>query len=189
MIVVAAAAAIIGDNVGYWLGRKGGRGLLARTPIVRTYFERALPPAERFFDRHGPKTVFIARWVALPAGHVGMARRHQPHAWWRFLLWNAAGGILWATVVGLVAYEFGMAAADAISKYGLYGGIAVVILIVLAFIGYKVFGKRFRDARAMTQLLGPSTATAGALTLAAVFSAAIYPGRSHRLFKYARDHP
>jgi membrane-associated protein len=144
VIVVAAAAAIIGDNVGYWLGRKGGRGLLERTPYVRTYFERALPPAERFFDRHGPKTVFIARWVALlrvtSAWLAGIT--HMP--WWRFLLWNAAGGILWATVVGLVAYVFGMAAADAISKYGLYGGIAVVVLIVLAFIGYKVFGKRFR---------------------------------------------
>ena len=74
VIVVAAAAAIIGDNVGYWLGRKGGRALLERTPYVRTYFERALPPAERFFDRHGPKTVFIARWVALLRAHEAATR-------------------------------------------------------------------------------------------------------------------
>ena len=55
VIVVAATAAIVGDNVGYWLGRKGGRALLRRTPIVRNYFERALPPAERFFHRHAPR--------------------------------------------------------------------------------------------------------------------------------------
>src|SRR5215211_611200 len=53
VIAVAAAAAIVGDNVGYWIGRKGGRGLLRRTPIVRNYFDHALPPAERFFRRHG----------------------------------------------------------------------------------------------------------------------------------------
>src|ERR671918_441059 len=55
VIVVAAAAAIAGDNAGYWIGRKGGRALLRRTPVVRRYFERVLPPAERFFARHGGK--------------------------------------------------------------------------------------------------------------------------------------
>ena len=123
VIVVAALAAIIGDNVGYWLGRKGGRGA-ARSGrrIVRDAFERALPPAERFFERHGAKTVFIGRFVAFlritSAWLAGIS--HMP--WWRFFFWNALGGIVWATVVGVVAYKFGEAAADAINKYGLYGG-------------------------------------------------------------------
>ena len=122
VIVVAALAAIIGDNVGYWLGRKGGRALLERTPFVRDAFERALPPAERFFERHGPKTVFLGRFVAFlritSAWLAGIS--HMP--WWRFFFWNAAGGIVWATLVGVVAYKFGEAAAEAINKYGLYGG-------------------------------------------------------------------
>ena len=53
--------------------------------------------------------------------------------WWRFLAWNAAGGIVWATLVGIVAYEFGRRAADAISKYGLYAAIAIAVLAVIAF--------------------------------------------------------
>src|SRR5581483_852386 len=111
--------AIVGDNVGYWLGRKGGRTLLARVPLVRDHFERVLPPSERFFERHGSKTVFIARFFAVlrvtAAWLAGISRM----PWWRFLLWNAAGGIVWAVVVGLIAYEVGRAAADAISRYGL----------------------------------------------------------------------
>jgi membrane protein DedA with SNARE-associated domain len=142
VIAVAAAGAIVGDNVGYWLGRKGGRELLRRTPIVRDYFERVLPPAERFFRRHGGKTVFIARFVAVlrvtAAWLAGISRM----PWWRFLLWNAAGGIVWATLVGVVAYELGRAVADAIQRYGLYAGIGIVVAVVLAFAGFKFWRGR-----------------------------------------------
>jgi membrane-associated protein len=53
--------------------------------------------------------------------------------WWKFLFWNAAGGIIWATAVGLVAYYAGHAAADAIQRYGIYAaaGIVVALLVVL----------------------------------------------------------
>src|SRR5262245_17450497 len=64
VIAVAAAAAIIGDNVGYWIGRLGGRALLERTPIVRDTIPKYLPRGERFFEKHGPKTVVIGRFVA-----------------------------------------------------------------------------------------------------------------------------
>src|SRR5215218_3041320 len=131
VIVVAAAAAIVGDNVGYWIGRKGGRALLRRTPIVRGYFERALPPSERFFRRHGAKTVFLGRFIAIlrvtAAWVAGIS--HMP--WWRFLLWNAAGGIAWSILVSVVAYVFGRAAADAIGRYGLFGAAGFLILGVI----------------------------------------------------------
>src|SRR5215213_7757775 len=134
VIVVAAAAAIVGDNVGYWIGRKGGRALLRRTPIVRGYFERALPPSERFFRRHGAKTVFLGRFIAIlrvtAAWLAGIAHMR----WWRFLLWNAAGGIVWAALVSVVAYKFGDAAAKAISRYGLVGAIVVVVVAILGFV-------------------------------------------------------
>ena len=132
VIVVAATGAIVGDNVGYWIGRKGGRALLNRTPYVRDYFARVLPPSERFFRRHGAKAVFFGRFVSIlrvtAAWLAGIS--HMP--WWRFLFWNAAGGIVWATAFGLVAYYAGRAVAEAINKYGLYAGIALVVLIALA---------------------------------------------------------
>ena len=66
VVVVGIAAAIIGDNLGYWVARKGGRPLLERNRLTRDYAQRFLPRGERFFARHGGKTVFIGRFVAVP---------------------------------------------------------------------------------------------------------------------------
>src|SRR3954462_10264526 len=111
VIAVAAAGAIIGVNVGYWLGRSGGRKLVERWGFTRRYAERALPPSERFFQRHGGKTVFFGRFFAVlrvtAASVAGISRMH----WWQFAAWNAAGGIVWATGIGLLAYWAGKAAA------------------------------------------------------------------------------
>src|SRR2546421_5321403 len=64
VIAVAASAAIVGDNAGYWAARKGGRTLLQRWGKISGWSERVLPRAERFFERHGGKTVFIGRFIA-----------------------------------------------------------------------------------------------------------------------------
>ncbi len=142
VIVVAAAAAIIGDNVGYWLGRKLGRGFLQRYDVVRRFSERVLPPAERFFRRHGGKSIFLARWFSgfriAGAWIAGFA--HMP--WWRFFLWNALGGIAWAVTVSLVAYYAGQAAADAISHYGLLGGGVIAGLIIVVGLALHFWRRR-----------------------------------------------
>ena len=146
VMVVAASAAIVGDNVGYWLGREGGRALLERWGPLRRYAERTLPPAERFFAKHGAKAVFFGRFIAIlrvtAAWLAGIS--HMP--WWRFLIWNALGGILWATGVSLLAYEFGKAAADAVSRYGLYAVIALIVLGLMAFLSLRFWKKRMERA-------------------------------------------
>jgi len=143
VIAVAAAGAVVGDNIGYWLGRTGGRELLARLPVVRDHFERVLPVAERFFDRHGSKTIFLARFFAVLRVTAAWVAGISRMPWWRFLLWNAAGGIVWAILVGVVAYQVGKAAADAISRYGLYAGIAVAVLVVVAGVGARLWRPRW----------------------------------------------
>ena len=146
VIVVAALGAIVGDNIGYWLGRTGGRALLERWELTRRYAEKALPPSERFFEKHGGKTVFFARFIAFlrvtAAWLAGISRMH----WWLFFLWNAAGGIIWATAVGLVAYFFGKAAADAISTYGLYAAIVLIVGGIIVFIGFRVWRHRMMES-------------------------------------------
>jgi membrane protein DedA with SNARE-associated domain len=135
VIAVAAAAAIIGDNIGYWIGREGARRLIDRYERLQRYADRVLPPAERFFHRHGGKAVFFARFFGglrvTGAWIAGITRMH----WWRFLVWNAAGGIVWALGVGLLAYYAGKAAADALARYGVYaaiaGGIALVVVVAV----------------------------------------------------------
>jgi membrane protein DedA with SNARE-associated domain len=132
--VVAAAAAIIGDNLGYWiLGRWGGRGLFNRWGWLRRYSDRVLPPIERIMERHGGKAVFFGRFIAVlrvgAAAVAGLARM----PWGTFLFWNASGGIVWATGVGLAAFYGGKAFADALQRYGVYAAIVLVIGLVIAY--------------------------------------------------------
>jgi membrane protein DedA with SNARE-associated domain len=150
VIAVAAAAAIIGDNLGYWAGRTGGRKLLERSKFLSRWMDRVLPWAEGFFHRHGAKTIFIGRFFSVlrvtAAWMAGVSRM----PWLKFLTWNAAGGICWAVLVGLVAYYLGHAAADAISRYGLIGGVALVVLAALTLVGFHFWKKRLLRAESQS---------------------------------------
>jgi membrane-associated protein len=148
VIVVAAAAAIIGDNIGYWIGREGGRRLLFRYALLRRFAERVLPPGERFFAKHGGKAVFLARFFGgvrvTGAWMAGITRM----TWWRFLGWNAAGGIVWAVAVGLIAFFAGKAAADALARYGVYAAIGGAILLVLLIGALHMWKRRVAEGEA-----------------------------------------
>jgi membrane protein DedA with SNARE-associated domain len=145
VIAITAAAAIIGDNLGYWvIGRWLGPKLLRRRR-VRRYADKYLPRAERMMQRHGGKTVFFGRFIAIlrftAAWLAGLGRME----WWRFLFWNAAGGIVWATAVALVAYYGGKAAAEAIARYGALGAAAVVVLFVIGWFVLHRATKRLEE--------------------------------------------
>jgi len=145
VIVVASAGAIVGDNVGYWLGRELGRGFLQRYGFIARFSARVLPRAEAFFDKHGGKAIFAARWFSgfRIAGAWVAGFAHMP--WWRFLLWNGAGGISWATTIGLLSYYLGSAAGDAIGHYGLIGAGVVVVLVVLFVVGMRLVRRRLEQ--------------------------------------------
>ncbi len=147
VIAIATIAAIIGDNLGYWLiGRLGGRTLFTKNKYLKRWSDANLPRVERIMERHGGKTVFFGRFIAIlrftAAWIAGLARMH----WWKFLFWNALGGIAWATAVGLVAYYGGKAAADAITKYGAYAAIAIVGVLIIAWVVVH-FGKKKLEER------------------------------------------
>jgi membrane protein DedA with SNARE-associated domain len=147
VIAVAAAAAITGDNTGYWIARLGGRPLLTRIPVARNVVPPLLPRGERFFDRHGAKAVFVARFFAgfriTAAWLAGLSRMR----WLRFFFFNAMGGILWSILIGLLAFELGKSAVTAVTHYGLYAVIALVVLVAGAF-GARWEWKRRRGVRA-----------------------------------------
>jgi membrane protein DedA with SNARE-associated domain len=146
VIAVAASAAIVGDNLGYWfLGRMGGRALFRRNKYLHRYAETVIPRAEKLMQRHGAATVFFGRFIAIlrftAAWVAGLGRMH----WWKFLFWNAAGGIAWATLVSLVAYYGGKAAADAIARYGVYAAVAVVVLTLVGWLIIHFAKKRIES--------------------------------------------
>jgi membrane-associated protein len=142
VIPLAAAAAIVGDNVGYLIGREGGRWLLERPGAFQRQRHEVLRVGEPFFEVHGPKAVFFGRfllglriWASWLAGATRMR-------WTSFALWNALGGIAWASAIGLIAYLLGSSAGNAIEAFGIYGLIAVVMAIVGGVVLHRRHARR-----------------------------------------------
>ncbi len=109
VIVIAAAAvgAIMGDNVGYLLGREGGYRLLHHYGRYVWLDERRLRLGEYLFRRHGGKVVFFGRFVAVLRMWAAFLAGAHRMPWRPFLLCNAAGGIVWAALMGLGGYALG----------------------------------------------------------------------------------
>lgn len=132
VIVVAALAAIIGDNVGYVIGRTGGRALLERPGLGERHRRALLHHGQPFFEKHGAKAVFLGRWFAgLRIAAAWLAGINHMH-WATFGFWNALGGIAWALTVGLVAYALGPTAERLFSTLGI-AGVALVVLVGVFF--------------------------------------------------------
>jgi membrane-associated protein len=127
VIAVAACAAILGDNIGFLIGRRVGRRLLLRDGLFADQRRRLVEVGEPFFARHGPKAVFLGRWITglriTSAWLAGVNRM----AWPTFLFWNALGGICWAASVALVAYFLGRGAERVFNLAGV-GGAGVVVV-------------------------------------------------------------
>jgi membrane-associated protein len=133
VIVIGVASAIVGDNLGYLLGRRFGREVLVAPGPLHGHRVKAIAAGDRFFERHGPKAVFLARWIALvrfaAAWLAGINKMHFRD----FFFWNALGGITWGIAYGLAGYFGGQAAGKFVSRVGLVGA---VILVVVTLCGY-----------------------------------------------------
>jgi len=154
VILVGASAAIIGDNIGYLVGRRGGRVLLFRYGRFLRVKDRQLAIMDSFFERHGPKTVFFGRWVIFlrvwAALFAGASRMHWP----TFLFWNALGGILWATTMSSLAFFF----AASVKKIGSVFGIAGWVLAVVVGIAVAIFIRQVQRRAEHRQLVDAAEA-------------------------------
>ncbi|HEY2637144.1 MAG TPA: DedA family protein [Solirubrobacteraceae bacterium] len=149
VIALAAAAAIIGDNIGYAIGRAGGRKLLLRPGPFQARRIELIEAGDQFFARHGGKAVFFGRWVALvrvTAAWMAGAN-HMPRG--RFFVYNALGGISWAVSIGLVAYALGETGAHVLTRAGTVGAAIVgAVLLVLLLVWHRRRVHRRRAAAA-----------------------------------------
>lgn len=146
VIVIAVAAAIVGDNIGYAIGRKLGREVLEAPGPFAKRRKNLIKVGDRFFDRWGTKAVFLGRWVSFVRVVVAWMAGINEMPFPRFFFWNALGGITWATTVALVVYYGGKTAKDVISKVGVFGAIALGVVLVGGFIFVKVRERRRRAA-------------------------------------------
>src|SRR6266852_1446309 len=154
IIVAATCGAIIGDNIGFWIGREGGYRVLRRYGRYIGFDERKLKLGIYLFRKHGGKVVFFGRFVAvLRAWAAFLAGVNRMH-WGRFLLFNALGGISWATIYGLGGYLLG----DNINRLTGPVGIIFIVLAVLIIIAFVVFvwrNERRLEEEAKKALPGP----------------------------------
>jgi membrane-associated protein len=133
VILIGVSSAIIGDNLGYFLGRRFGRDVLEAPGPFQKRRRRMITAGDRFFDKHGPKAVFLARWIALVRFAAAWLAGINEMRFVEFFLWNALGGITWGVTVGLVGYYAGNAAATAITTFGIYAAVGLTVLVVVGF--------------------------------------------------------
>ena len=147
--LTASVAAIIGDNIGYCIGRYGGRRLVNRLSRFE-HVQTGVAWGERFFEKHGGKAVFLARWTAglrvFGSWIAGMS--HIP--WKRFFLWNALGGITWACTITFLGFAFGQSVQRVEQVLGTAGavGFALVVIVAGGF-GIRWLHKRQRAKAAL----------------------------------------
>ncbi len=149
VIACAALGAILGDNIGYYAGKTGGKALITRYGHYVFVKPEHLERAEKFFTRHGDKTVFFGRFVAvLRAWAAFLAGVNHMH-WRTFFIYNAAGGIIWATLFGCLGYFAGRMLGNftqvehlASTITWIIGGIILVVVAVILFVYFTRRSKK-----------------------------------------------
>ncbi len=156
VILFAAAGAITGDNLGFTIGRYGGYPLALRLLRTLRIREEALDYARGYFQRYGDKTVFMGRFISILRAYVSLLAGISQMPRRTFFAWNAAGGVTWAVIYGLLGYFLG-------KNLPLLGrvlhalGIGGVVVVALAFVGLVAFWLiRRRRARAAALQRGPA---------------------------------
>jgi membrane-associated protein len=138
VIVIGVISAIVGDNLGYLLGRRYGRNVFMAPGPFMHHRVNAIRYGDGFFKRHGPKAVFLGRWIALVRFATAWLAGINRMQFKQFFFWNALGGLSWGITYGLVGYFGGQAAAHVLAQ----AGIAGLIVMVLMFVGFWVFVRR-----------------------------------------------
>ncbi len=160
VIACAAFGAIIGDNIGYYIGRTGGRAIVVRFGKYFFIKTEHLDRAEEYFAKHGDKTVFFGRFIAvLRAWAAFLAGINNMH-WRTFLFYNAAGGIVWAATFGTLGYVAGRFLHDNFAQVeqlasilGWVGAGLIIAAAMAVLIVYRVRKTRYAQSLAKAKTI------------------------------------
>jgi membrane protein DedA with SNARE-associated domain len=145
VILAAIAGAIIGDNIGFWIGREGGYRLLRRYGKYVRLDERKIKVGQYLFLKHGGMVVFFGRFVAfLRAWAAFLAGTNRMH-WLPFLLYNATGAILWATIYGLAGYLLGNNVHLLTGPLGIVAIVVALVVCVAVVLFLRTHEKRLEE--------------------------------------------
>ena len=144
IIGAACAAAIIGDNIGYWVGREGGWRLLCRYGRVLHVEDWMLKVGVYIFRRHGSKIVYFGRFIPILRAWGALLTGVNRYPWNKFLLWNALGGISWAMLWGLLSFAFGKALEH---METIAAAAALGVAVAITILGAILVKRRARELR------------------------------------------
>jgi membrane protein DedA with SNARE-associated domain len=144
VFAVAITAAILGDNLGYLVGRRFGHRVLTAPGRWERQRREFVDEGEHFFARHGGKTVFFGRWLPVLRFTAALLAGVNEMPWRRFFVFNALGATGWVCTVGTAAYILGSSASNLFEAIGFAGLLAVV----LAIVGHVVWRRSQRDRKA-----------------------------------------
>jgi membrane protein DedA with SNARE-associated domain len=150
VIAAAAAGAVIGDNIGYWFGREFGYELLLRYGRFIHFDETKMKLGMYLFKKHGGKVVFFGRFVAVLRAFAALLAGINQMGWGRFLVANVAGGLTWATLIGLAGYNLGRQARHLLGTAGLVILAIAAILLIASFIAIRRNQRRLEVAAELT---------------------------------------
>ncbi|MEE7448400.1 hypothetical protein MRF4_11520 [Methylobacterium radiotolerans] len=131
VVAIAATAAILGDNAGYWVGRRWGLPLLLRKGHLIGLDHGRLKLGQYLFRRHGGKIVFFGRFTAMLRAYAAVLAGVNKLDARRFMAFNALGGVAWASIMGFGAYLCGRSIENVMGPVGL-GLLAFVLLGAVA---------------------------------------------------------
>ncbi len=143
IILIGIAAATLGDNIGYWIGRRGGRSLLDRYRHIFRIPETTVRNGEDLFARHGHWTVFFARFVFGMRIIAGPLAGVLQMPWRTFSFFNFLGATVWVTVISIVGYKFGEHWEQLIK---VMGRVNLVIGLIAVYFGVMIW-RHFRARR------------------------------------------
>ncbi|MEO7022101.1 MAG: DedA family protein [Ktedonobacteraceae bacterium] len=153
VIACAALGAIVGDNIGYTVGRTGGHAFVQRFGHYLFLKPAHLVRAERFFAKHGDKTVFFGRFIAVLRAWAAFLAGLNNMRWSSFLIYNAVGGIIWAIIYGCLGFFAGIyfynnfgAVEHLAGTISWAGAILIVAAIIVAYIVFRLRRKRHAQA-------------------------------------------
>jgi len=138
VMLIAATGAVIGDNIGYWVGRYYGRSFFERFGKYLFLTPARLARMDRFFERHGSKTIFVARFITGLRVFAALFAGASRMRWRTFFLYNVGGAILWAIVIATIGHLFGHSWPLLERWIGRSGVILLVIAVVIVVIGWRI---------------------------------------------------
>ena len=146
VVAAAAAGAIIGDNIGYLIGRMIGLRLLRRYGHYVLLPPERLEVGRRLFAKHGGKVVLFGRFIAILRTLAALLAGANGMPWPRFLVANAVGGIAWACLYGFGAYALGKEITQLQGPFAIAAGVVAVIVIAAMVIYTRRKEKRLTEA-------------------------------------------